>query len=369
MPPVESCEGLLEPIYFYSKSVFVLHGLLVFFLFTLCYKLNHNSVSSGLIACLCYFYNHSEATRVMWVPALRESFSFPFHLLQIISLVQLIRSAASNRRVTSLFFVVSTLFYLLPWQFAQFSLATQLLSLFAAYSLGFLDRNKFIQIIRLKAITLTICFVLMFANRMLLSSLYASVLVSILMIIFVENRVKFLRKSQSWVQVFVNSVLRILALFTFMFLLKRVVLDAILKLEDDSHIWDILKSKFDPIYHTFDTRLYTCAKEFDLIEFSTIQRLTTTLLIPVCVVNILYFVIMMAKKVLTSETKTTEDAIIVYNLFQLGAYGLMAVLIMRLKLFSTPYMCVIASYVASKSKDHEYLSFLNVKKQVPSQNR
>jgi C-mannosyltransferase DPY19L len=91
MPPVESCEGLLEPIYFYSKSIFLLHGFSMGFLFFLCWLLNQQSLSAGLIGCLCYFFNHSEATRVMWTPALRENFSFPFHLLQMISLTYFIK--------------------------------------------------------------------------------------------------------------------------------------------------------------------------------------------------------------------------------------------------------------------------------------
>lgn len=367
MPPVDSCEGLLEPIYFYSHSVFLLHGFLVFFLFVLCFKLNHNSISSGLIACICYFYNHSEATRVMWVPALRESFSFPFHLLQIISLINLIRSPINRK--SEWFFIVSTLSYLLPWQFAQFSLATQLLSLFAAYSLGFLERHRFIKIVRLKTVTLSICFVLMFANRMLLSSLYASLLCSTLAILMVESRVSFLLSNEKWHRILINSVIRLLALFTVMFLVKKILLDALLKLEDDSHIWDILKSKINPLFQTFDTRLYTCAKEFDFIEFSTIQKLTTTLLIPISVLNVAYLGGLMAKKIFMNESKNNEDAIIVYILFQLVAYGLMAAFIMRLKLFWTPFLCLIASYVGSKSTQHEYLSIICTKKHNSSQNR
>lgn len=367
MPPVESCEGLQEPIYFYSKSVFVLHGLLMFLLFILCYELNNKSISSGLIGCMCYFYNHGEATRVMWVPALRESFSFPFHLLQILSLVSLIRSSGRRQR---LFFIISTLLYLLPWQFAQFSLATQLISLFIVYSLGFLDRDKFVEIVRLKTLTLAICFVLMFANRMLLSSLYASLLFSSWLLIILENRLlTFLKNNRSFLRVLINSVIRLAALFGFMYFFKKVILDALLNQQDDSHIWDILKSKFDPIYHTFDTRLYTCAKEFDFIEMSTIYKLTSTLLIPVCVLNVLYLGLLMAKKLILSESKTNEDAIVIYNVLQMIAYGIMAALIMRLKLFWTPYLCVVASFVATKAKDKEYLSYFNFKKQIPSQNR
>ena len=50
--------------------------------------------------------------------------------------------------INFIFFIGSTVLYLLTWQFAQFSLASQMLSIFATYSLGYLSRNKLITIIK-----------------------------------------------------------------------------------------------------------------------------------------------------------------------------------------------------------------------------
>lgn len=123
------------------------------FLFYLCWLINNKSIWSGLIGCLCYFYNHSEATRVMWTPALRESFSFPFHLLQMIALSYFLRLEKATK-VSLFFLTASTLAFLLPWQFAQFSLATQAACLFAVYSLGFLTRRKLVEFVISQSIAL-----------------------------------------------------------------------------------------------------------------------------------------------------------------------------------------------------------------------
>jgi membrane-anchored protein YejM (alkaline phosphatase superfamily) len=48
------------------------------------------------------------------------------------------------------------LIYLLPWQFAQFSLATQAASLFALFALGFIKRKKMIEIISAQTVALGI---------------------------------------------------------------------------------------------------------------------------------------------------------------------------------------------------------------------
>ena len=134
------------------------------------------------------------------------------------------------------------------------------------------------------------------------------------------------------------------------------------ELEDDSHIWDILKSKIDSIYHTFDTRLYTCAPEFDFIEITTIFKLTKTFLIPISIFIIFYYGIFMAKKLVRNESKTNEDAIIIFNIIQLIGYALMGGLIMRLKLLCTPYLCIVVSYIGNKSENHTIFDTKNQKK-------
>ncbi len=130
---------------------------------------------------------------------------------------------------------------------------------------------------------------MMFANSMLVTSLFASLLFAIWSIILIEMiclnsqlQVKSLPKKIAL------TILRVTAFCSLTIFYKKIILQKLFQQEDDSHIWDILSSKFNKSLHTFDTRLYTCAAEFDFIGIETIYKLTATGLLPLASVNFIY---------------------------------------------------------------------------------
>jgi hypothetical protein len=378
LPKIESCVGGLEPTLFYTKFVFILHGFCMAFFVFLCWSLNNKSILAGLIGCLTYFYNHGESTRVMWFPPLRESFSYPFHVLQLIALVNFIQSKDAKK--TELFLIFSTLVYLLPWQFAQFSLATQAASIFATYSLGFLSYEKLFSFVKCQTLALIACFILMFANRMLMTSLFASLLCSIWILLLFEHKISKIRLVSRWKILFI-ALMRITALLFLIIISKKLILGKIFPHEDDSHIWDILKSKFDPSFFTFDTRLYTCAREFDFMDLETLSNVTITFLLPFACLHFTFYLCLIFRRVfiLTKEEnplnsdlndEIKHESVLLYNLFQIIAYTLMSGMILRLKLFWTPYLCIFVSYIANNYSQHnlieQILNLLRVKNVLSS---
>uniref|UniRef100_A0A8C4L2P1 Dpy-19 like C-mannosyltransferase 1 n=1 Tax=Equus asinus asinus TaxID=83772 RepID=A0A8C4L2P1_EQUAS len=287
LSPIESCEGLGDPACFYVAVIFILNGLMMALFFIYGTYLSGSRLG-GLVTVLCFFFNHGECTRVMWTPPLRESFSYPFLVLQMLLVTHILR-ATKLYRGSLIALCISNVFFMLPWQFAQFVLLTQIASLFAVYVVGYIDICKLQKIIYIHMISLALCFVLMFGNSMLLTSYYASSLVII------------------WVS---------------------------------AHIGNLLTSKFFS-YKDFDTLLYTCAAEFDFMEKETPLRYTKTLLLPV----VLVVFIAIVRKVLKNIFSFFQ---LVYHALQLLAYTALGILIMRLKLFLTPHMCVMASLICSR---------------------
>lgn len=128
--------------------------------------------------------------------------------------------------------------------------------------------------------------------------------------------------------------------------------------------------------------LYTCAAEFDFMSLSTIYRLSSTLLLPTVYIAVGSVALYAAgfgetksndepppkklpasisvKKQRESRREPKEvakcepppdrkvDPAVQYNILQLVAFIVMAAMIMRLKLFMSPHLCIVASLIASK---------------------
>ncbi|XP_030250411.1 dpy-19-like 1, like [Sparus aurata] len=353
LTPVDSCEGMGDPAYFYVSCVFLLNGAMMSLFFIYGAYLSGSRLG-GVVTTMCFFFNHGESTRVMWTPPLRESFAYPFLVLQMLLLTYILRTRNPSR-TAMVALGVSNLCFMLPWQFAQFVLLTQVASLFASYILGYLAASKMQSILVTHMITLGVCFILMFGNSMLLTSFYASSLVSIWVIIALRHR---------FAQVFrpgiVIWVMQGLAWVGSTVLLK-FMLSTILCASDDAHISGLIKSKFTS-YKDFHTLMYTCAAEFDFIELETPLRYLKTLLLPI---NMLVVALIAGRTVQDivrflrdgGKTADVDEAAgsessgkgeLVYHSLQLVAFTVLAVLIMRLKLFLTPHMCIMASLVCSK---------------------
>lgn len=354
LDPVESCEGLGDPAYFYVTFVFLLNGAMMSLFFIYGTYLSGSRLG-GTVTVLCFFFNHGESTRVMWTPPLRESFSYPFMVLQMLLLTYILRTKNPSKN-TMMALGISNVFFMLPWQFAQFVLLTQVASLFASYILGYLSPAKMQSILVTHMVSLAVCFLLMFGNSMLLTSFYASSLVSIWGVIALRDRLvgTFRPGLITWVtQCFAWVVSTVILKF---------MLSVIFGASDDAHISSLIKSKFTS-YKDFDTMMYTCAAEFDFIEADTPIRYIKTMLLPINVLIVAFIagrtiqdviVFLRNEKTEKSEDDETEQShllangVLVYHSLQLVAFALLAVLIMRLKLFLTPHMCIMSCLICSR---------------------
>ncbi|XP_076976123.1 putative C-mannosyltransferase DPY19L2 isoform X2 [Tamandua tetradactyla] len=336
---VESCEGLGDPACFYVYVIFMLNGLMMGLFFIYGAYLSGTQLG-GLITVLCYFFNHGEATRVMWTPPLRESFSYPFLVLQMYILTCILRTSTSCRR-DYIVLCASSVAFMLPWQFAQFILFTQVASLFPMYVVGYIEPCKFQKIIYIHMISVVLCFVLMFGNPLYLSSYYSSSLLVTWAIILKRSKIQRLGVSELnfW-------LIQGCSWLCGTIILKHLT-SKILGVSDHIRLSDLITARILR-YTDFDTLMYTCAPEFDFMEKATPLRYTKTLLLPV-VLAIAGFI---CKKTIRDvlcvlSTNTYQRKQLLEN-GEFLAFSALAILIMRLKLFLTPHMCIVASLICSR---------------------
>ncbi|GFO16417.1 protein dpy-19-like 1-like protein [Plakobranchus ocellatus] len=321
LSPVLSCEGLGEPSYFYTEAVFALNGLLLglFFLFGTYLS---GSLIGGITTASCYIFNHGECTRVMWTSPLRESFGYPFFVLQMYLATIVLRNKSTEWKY-SLMIAAAQIPFMLSWQFAQFALLTQTLAIFGVYVLQLIPKSNFIIVISGQTVGLLISYVMLFGNAMLFTSFFACALIAVWGLAALEKTFKALHYR------ILIMLSQVISFFTMLFL-SKVVMGKLFHLEDDAHIAEIFRSKFSD-FQNFHTMLYTCAKEFDFIETETLWKLLKTVLIPTASVVLVFIIVQL-----------------VYHALQTLAFTAMALLIMRLKLFWTPQLCLMSSLVASR---------------------
>ncbi|XP_055214073.1 probable C-mannosyltransferase DPY19L2 isoform X5 [Gorilla gorilla gorilla] len=288
---VQSCEGLGDPACFYVGVIFILNGLMMGLFFMYGAYLSGTQLG-GLITVLCFFFNHGEATRVMWTPPLRESFSYPFLVLQMCILTLILRTSSNDRR-PFIALCLSNVAFMLPWQFAQFILFTQAI---------ILKRNE-IQKLGVSKLNL------------------------------------WLIQGSAW---WCGTII------------LKFLTSKILGVSDHVRLSDLIAARILR-YTDFDTLIYTCAPEFDFMEKATPLRYTKTLLLPVVMV-ITCFIFKKTVRDISYVLPTNiylrkqllEHSELAFHTLQLLVFTALAILIMRLKMFLTPHMCVMASLICSR---------------------
>uniref|UniRef100_A0A2H1VG96 SFRICE_004681 n=1 Tax=Spodoptera frugiperda TaxID=7108 RepID=A0A2H1VG96_SPOFR len=404
LPPVESCVGIGQPIFFYLEAVWWLAGLTVAALFLHAAALSE-SILGGLLAVAQYFANHSECTRVQWAPNERENFAAPLLLLQtwLVSMQLRDKQRRTTFQLQVSIFILNCL-CLLFWQFSQFIFLTQTAIFFVMEQFRIIDVKALCIFLHSHFCGLHMAVLLLQGNDMLKSSLYASyfVIVSAYCLFFSSLRLKVQNRVDLFVEIWL-IFLRIAIVTLAAFYLKKV-LSNFLNVEEDSHVWDILYSKFTN-FKSFHTLIYTCTAVFDFLPWSSIQKMFKSFLIPFAILSVAnmcnYWVSnavdscekeiddRSSKKdkdgdisdesdsgiensdlkkdknvtdldVIDKEIKSkveeeeTSDVLILvlrhikaepaifYNISQMFVYGVMAALVMRLKLLFTTHLCIVA---------------------------
>lgn len=336
LPAIQSCTGLSDPTVFYVNSVYLWNGLTGMALVGLSALLSE-SVAGTIICMCCYFYNFNDATRIQWTPPLRESFAYPLLLVQMFATTRLlIRNQTlmntKNDVLICIAYVVVTTSCLLSWQFSQFVLCTQVIAMFMAFSFHHTRAQQWHRTVQyiscMHLCSIFIAYLLLFMNDMLFTSFYTAAVMSSVVV----SRTKALNTVKR------SPMKMIVQMMSFVIIAISIKLFVafVIKIQDDSHIWNILKSKISN-YRDFHTMIYTCAPEFDFLKIdayaiSTASTLGLSLVLAIGITSWAVF-----------KDNASLSLGVLYNIYQCMAFVVMALMFMRLKMFLTPHLCILSS--------------------------
>ncbi|ESO87300.1 hypothetical protein LOTGIDRAFT_107140 [Lottia gigantea] len=346
------------PIFFYVYSVFNLQAVLIGGIFCMAWMLADNWLA-GVLAAIFYAINKENTTRVEFTTPLRECFALPFLWVQIAAISYFFKKNISRigERISLLFIGSSTFLFCICWQFNQFIMLLQLISLFGVWVLDFIPSFKIQRVLFMQLLSLFTVFYLQYYNTMLLGGLWFSFLLSFYIVIFI----KVDKPSQSSVTVKLLRVIGYSLLVLSLTFIFHFILKWFLQVDADEHIFKFLINKMgygNP--RDFDSRLYLCLDIFNMLSWSFYTSLTSGVVFPlytiVHTVLLLYFCSIFLissssnteKRLFTPETK---DSLLSYrpelafHTVQATMFGILAITTMRMKYLWTPYMCVFAGFL------------------------
>ncbi|KAM0735340.1 C-mannosyltransferase dpy-19 [Formica fusca] len=347
LAPVTSCEGLVVPVYFYLEIVWSSSIFTAAILFYYATYLS-NSIYGGVLTILFFFFNHNECTRVQWTPPLRETFAYPMLLFQMYSVTMAIRKYAkhdSDKEPTSLrnktrqgLFVDifgSTICSLCTWQFSHFVFTTQIIAILILKWLRIVPYDFYKNFCTAHALAIAAASKIT-NGTLIICSFYTCIIIG-------SNVASFLMKLSRFQNIKRDIILEIAITIIFTKWIKSYILYS----QDDAHVFNILKSKLTG-YKDFHTMLYTCAPEFDFLQYKTYEAIIKTLLLPTAILVGMLALYYWYRSFKTSGYPLCIEADMAYNGLQTGAFIIMAIFVMRLKLFMMPHLCIIAGAVCSK---------------------
>ncbi|XP_039275400.1 probable C-mannosyltransferase DPY19L1 [Nilaparvata lugens] len=350
LAPIISCVGTGDPVYFYLEVAWVCASFTTWLIFVYAFVLS-DSISGAAFAVLAFFCNHGESTRVQWAPPLRETFAYPFVLTQMLLVAIILRQTkhineeniSFKNSVLIVSLSISTCVCLVLWQFSQFVLATQTLAVLIMCNLTVISKEAALIIVLGQMLGVVQSLAAMFGNELLLTSIFTCLLLSsISTLIFVSPVVE-----KRW-----NFIARGAFVMSFVTFLTLVLKTRVFTANQDSHIVNILKSKLTN-FKDFHSLLYVCAPEFDFLGWEAVLNLTTTWLLPTCII-VVGFVIAHWLPLLEFKSKAhfrplkNLEPDVVYTFLQCGMFAVMAGMVMRLKLFLTPHMCIVGALIRSQ---------------------
>ncbi|KAH7647380.1 hypothetical protein FG379_003047 [Cryptosporidium bovis] len=326
----------ISPFNFYYYVINTILGIGMGFLCGTSTYISNGSYISGLV-CMGFLFGNFQLrllSRISSLP-LRENFALPIIWINNLILISIFKGKKKMNKKWVLFFITS-LIQLEFWQFSVFIIATQMVSAFIIYLLGY-EHNvfemKLVNMIKIHLLSLVCSYLLHFFNNYILFSLAMSVGISIFLSILVTRI--FLNRGKNTEFSFFSSFFTGIFSLVIFILINKITSPFS---NGDTHVYDMLKSLlFGKEFNNFDTMIYKMGgSEFSWITKQQLKMIHNSGVLYFFLPNIFFILTMIImdliksiyslnksyskteyfkhnNSMLTYETKCSDDEVSLYS--------------------------------------------------------
>lgn len=252
------------------------------FIFLLVFEMGGNLIG-GCVAVFFLILSFPFSSRIIFYPALRENFGISMLLLQIWFLIKLVKQP--NQKNYGMY-LLGTVLHVLSWQFSQFTLLAELLSLIFLYMFDAFEKKTLKKVSILNIVALVFIFLFFMRNIDLVKSLFFGLNLAILLIFLLPlNGLKNILLNKLFM---LFTLVLILGLFNFA--TNRIWGG------DVAHVFEYFKFQLLNKQPDFHSMLYKCSGAFDGINFTFLSPLFKSMLIPFWLMSLLGVAFMKIKK-------------------------------------------------------------------------
>ncbi|VDP12138.1 unnamed protein product [Onchocerca flexuosa] len=328
---------------YYSYYKFAVHPQMS--LNNIVYALMHdNSWLYGLLVFTWMLANIDDSTRVFFTVNLRENFALPFFWLQNACIVVVLRLSDTACKKYYFIFFFSTFLFALFWQFNQFILVLQSISL-VGMSLIIPHLSSIVtSFLLLQSQAFFLVVLAQFGQPMNITSICTAFNLSSIVILRLTAKTE-----RNQMNIILLKSVCIVALTLSLSWFIRYLVDA----EADTHIWTFVKAKIGLISRSsvpFESALYLCHGAFAYLDSDFFWRTSLNGCFPLFVTAILIVTVMTAYSVMLQccDREFVPALIdhfgpeIIFIIIQSVLCGIIAVFTLRMKYLWFPQIAVVA---------------------------
>ncbi|XP_061597276.1 probable C-mannosyltransferase DPY19L4 [Cololabis saira] len=351
---ISGSQDFVEPIYFYIGAVFGLQAVYVTALFVCSWVMSGTWVA-GMLTVSWYVINRADTTKVDHAIPLRDNWALPYYSCQVAALTVFLRNniSCTTEMFCYLIMSITTLTFLLVWEFAHYVLFVQGLCLFLLDSFDLVPQQKMMDIHHMYLTSLFVAYFMQFQNPALLSSPLLSLLLGSVLARYFQQKMKRGPLVARVLKLFLHFHLVFTTGITFSYLVKKLI-----PVSESDFVLRFLEVKFGLNTTTdFVTNFLLCQDPLQTPGQDLFLRLTQASVLPfyllvlaVCLLSSLQAIY---RRLSGERMKTThrledgrigEQPAVIYHVFHTLIFGGLALLFDGLKYLWTPYVCMFTAF-------------------------